>query len=346
MQYSCGPLTGALKPKYKVISAILGDGFNPEKGIDVFIDLNTFVSALSTSRKFMNSLPFSEDVEVDIVSSLLSTVKHWRDYCRRWENSRIILFVNDFDITPLPEQEHLKSYLVPYVNKFQHDRFKQLTYYWNESIKRVCIVLNYIPNTYCIRCNRFDSYIIPNILDDYDKNGRHRLIVTGNPFMTNYTYMKNTHVIYSRYKHMGMCQLSDPLMIVQSITKIDEDIMGTFIQNKVFYNMLSAIVGDFDRGIMGLTQMGISRFATDLLRSVEKHQIPNKPLSIETVLPAVDKSYHDYLVKSYPLIDIEKHSMLIPQSQIEKVKSDMVDLYDIDGLRSLSIKGLNLIELL
>jgi hypothetical protein len=31
---------------------------------------------------------------------------------------------------------------------------------------------------------------------------------------------------------------------------------------------------------------------------------------------------------------------------VEKVKSNLVDLYDIDGLRGLSVDGLNLIELL
>lgn len=344
--YSIGPLTGCCKPKYRVISSILGDDFYPENGIDVFIDLNTLVNILSTSQKFLNSLPFSENVESDMISGVLMIAKHWKDYTRRWENSRIILFVNNFEMAMLAERDVLKSYLVPYVNKFENDRFKQLTYYWDEAMKRVEIILKYVPNTYLIRCNRFDSYVIPNIIDDYENNGRHRIIVTGNSLMTNYSYMKNAHVIYSRYKRTGMCQISDPLMIVQSITKIDEDVMAAFTKNKVFYNLLNAIVGDFDRGIIGLTQLGISCFATNLLRAVEKRDIPENPESIESVLPAIDPAYHDYLRKSYPLIDICTHSMLIPQSQIEKVKSNMIDLYDIDGLRSLSVEGMNLLELL
>ena len=152
--------------------------------------------------------------------------------------------------------------------------------------------------------------------------------------------------MYSRYKSTGMCQLSDPLMIVQSITKIDDDIMIAFIKNKVFYNLLNTIVGDFDRGIIGLTQLGISRFAADLLRAVEKREIPDKPKSIESVFPAIDKAYHEYLRQTYPLVDIPLHSDLVTMSQIEKVKSELVDLYDIDSLRALSINGLNLLELM
>ena len=65
------------------------------------------------------------------------------------------------------------------------------------------------------------------------------------------------------------------------------------------------------------------------------------------VLPVIDEAYHDYLKQVYPLIDIETHSMMIPNSIIEKIKSEMmIDLYDIDGLRSLSINGLNLLELI
>lgn len=348
--YSIGPLTGSLKPRYRVITTMIGgdagDYYFPINGIDIFLDLNTLISSMSSSQKFLNSLPFAEDVEKDIISSVLMIVKHWKDFTKRWDDKRIFLIFNDFEMGLLSEQSVLKSYLVPYVNKFTNDRYKQMTYYWNEAIKRVGIILKYIPKTYLIRCDRFDSFVIPNIIDDYSTNERERLVVTGNPLMTNYGYMPNCKVIYSQYRKTGMCQLSDPRMIVQSLTKIDDDIMNTFVKNKVFYNLLNTIIGDYDRGIIGLTQLGMSSFASNLLRAIEKRDIPENPTSIESVLPAVDKAFHDYLRKSYPLVDIDSHSMLIQQSRIEKVKSEMVDLYDIDGLRSLSIDGLNLLELL
>lgn len=342
---SIGPYTGLLKPKYRNISLILGEDFYPTNGVDIFIDLNTLVSASSTAQKYINSLPFSENVESDIISSILMIVKHWKDFSRKWDNTRIILFFNDFEMGGLAEQSHLNAYLVPYVNKFTNDRLKQYVYYWNESIKRVETILKYVPNSYLIRCNRFDSFVVPNIIDDYEKTKRHRIIITGSSLMTNYCYMPRTHLIYSRYKKTGMYQISDPLMIVQSIAKIDDDIMKAFVQNKVFYNMLNAIIGDFDRGLIGLTQVGISKFASNLLRAVEKREIPEDPIALQSVLPAVDKPFHDYLIKSYPLIDIETHTSMIPQSQIENIKSTMIDLYDIDGLRSLSVGGLNLLEL-
>ena len=344
--YSIGPLTGSLKPKYRVISNVLGDDFDPSNGVDIFIDLNTLVSTLGSSQKFQRSLPFAEDVEAELISGILMILKHWKDYSRKWENARIFLIVNDFDMGALCEQSILKSYLVPYVHKFGNEKYKQFVYYWTEAIKRVEIILKYIPGSYLIRCKRFDSYVIPNVIDDYEHNERRRIIISGNSLMTNYHYMKNCYVMYSRYKSTGMCQLSDPLMIVQSITKIDDDIMIAFIKNKVFYNLLNTIVGHFDTGIIGLTQLGISRFAADLLRAVEKREIPDKPKSIESVFPAIDKAYHEYLRQTYPLVDIPLHSDLVTMSQIEKIKSELVDLYDIDSLRALSINGLNLLELM
>lgn len=344
--YDIGGICGLCKPRYKVISSILGENYNPKNGIDVFIDLNTLITALSTSRKFMNSLPFSENVEENVIASILFIVKHWRDYLRKWDNYRTFLIVNDFDMAMLAEQEHLNSYLIPHVHKYEADRYKQFVYYLSESYKRIEIVLKYIPNSYMIRCKRFDSYMVPNIIDDYDKNGRDRVILTNNSMMTNYIYMPRTKVIYTRYKHTGMCQISDPLMIVQSLTKIDEEIMNTFVKNKVFYNLMNDIIGDFDRGIIGINQVGISKFASTLLRSVERREIPENPKSFESVLGIVDKSYHDYIRQTYPLVDIESHSRMIPYSMIEKVKSEMVDLYDIDGLRSFTIEGLNLLELM
>ncbi len=344
--YSIGPITGLLKPKYRIITNVVGEGYSPTSGLDVFIDLNTLVHALGSSAKFLNSLPFSENVESDIVSNVLMTLKHWKDYTRKWNDVRLFMIVNDFDMTDLCEQQVLKSYMIPYINKYQQDRYKQFVYYWTESMKMVEIVLKYVPSSYLIRCQHLDSYVIPNIIDDYTNNKRDRLIISGNALFTNYSYMPNTNVIYTRYLHTGMTQLSDPLMICQSISKIDDDIMCAFTRNKVFYNLLNMIIGDSERGIIGLTQLGITAFAMELLRAVEQRNIPDDPKSIEAVFPAINKNYHDYLKKSYPLVDIETHSGLIPESVIATIKSNMVDLYDIDGLRAINVQSLNLLELL
>ena len=183
--YSIGPLTGSLKPKYRVISNVLGDDSDSSKGVDIFIDLNTLVSTLGSSQKFQRSLPFAEDVEAELISGILMILKHWKDYSRKWENARIFLIVNDFDMGALCEQSILKSYLVPYVHKFGNEKYKQFVYYWTEAIKRVEIILKYIPGSYLIRCKRFDSYVIPNVIDDYEHNERRRIIISGNSLMTN-----------------------------------------------------------------------------------------------------------------------------------------------------------------
>lgn len=341
--YSIGPIAGVcLKPRYSAISTFLGEDFNPINGFDIFLDLNSLVSALSGSKNFLQSLPFSENVEADIIANVLSVLKHWKDFGRKYEDVRIFMIVNDFEMGGLPEQDIIKSYLVPYLNKFDQERFAQLNYYWTEAMKKIEIILKYVPKSYLIRCNRLDSYIIPNIVDDYSKNGRFRFIVTSMPLMTMYMLEPNTKVEYSKYKH----QMIDPLMIVQSISNINHEIMATFVQNKVFYALLNMVVGDSDRGLIGITQLGISTFANDLMRAVERGEVPKDPKTIESILPIINPGFHDYLRKGFPLVDIDSHTKLIPQSMIEKIKSNMIDLYDIDGLRGISVDGFNLIELI
>ena len=345
-EYSIGPIAGkALKLRYAAISTFLGgETFDPINGFDIFIDLNVLVSSLSTSAKFLNSLPFSDGdaVERDLISNVLSVVKHWKGFTSKYNDTRIFLMVNDFEMAGLPEQNIIKSYMMPYINKFEQERFAQFNYFWTEAMKRVEIILKYVPKSYLIRCNRVDNYIIPNIVDDYSKNCRFRLIISGAPIMTTYMLEPNTKVILSKFNH----QLSDPTMICQSVSSISDEIMNTFVQNKVFYSLLNSVIGDFDRGIIGITQLGISSFANDLLRAVERGEIPSDPKSIESVLPIINTGYHDYIKKAYQLIDISSHTQLIPPSIIEKIKSNIIDLYDIDGLQSLSVDGMNLIELL
>lgn len=336
-----------LKPKYRVISTHLGEEYNPQKGLDVFIDFNSFIHSISRYQKYLNYLPFAgPDVEVDLISSFLSTLNHWKNFAKKWENVRIIGFMNQFDMGRLCEASQLKSYLIPYINAFKSDRLQQIVYYVSEAVKKVQTILKYVPNMYLITCDQFDSMMIPNVLDDYAKSGRSRIIITGNQIMTGYCMMPNTKVLYSKYGKEGIHQLSDVVMIAKSITKVDDDIVEEFTKNKVFYNLLLVIVGDFERGIIGLTQMGITTFACNLLRGIEQGTIKQDPKSIESCLPIIDEVYHKYVLDSYPLVDLESHTKLIKQSAIERVKADMIDLVDIDGLRSLSIDGLNLLELI
>ena len=343
---STGPLTGILKPKYKMISTILGELYDVPNGLDVFIDFNTFIASLAGYAKFLQYMPFADgsDIETDLVSSIITTFSHWKNFTRKWDNVRIFGIYNDFEMGRLCESTQLKSYLIPYQNKFQNDKYKQMVYYFNEASKAVQTILKYVPNMYLIGCKSFDSLVLPNILDDYQS--RKRIVISSSHFMTAYHMEPNTKVIYSRFRRNGPSQLSDPLSIVKSISKVDEDIMDEFTKNKVFYNLLNVIVGDFERGIVGLTQRGITSFGYDLLRGVEKHKIVSDPKSIEACLPVIDSCFHSYVLSSYPLVDISSHTNMIPKSQVEKLKSNMVDLIDIDGLHNITIDGLNLLELL
>lgn len=341
-----GCITGLLKPKFRVISTALGEEFNPTEGVDFFFDLNSIVTALANSNKFLSKLPFSEGCEMDIISNTLGILLHWKKFARNLTDVRYFIIVNDMQISALAEKDAIKNYLTPFVKKMDGERYKQFVYYWNEAIKRIEIILKYVPSAYFVRCDKFDSYVVPNLMWDYEHTNRHRVIVTSNPFFTNYVYMKNAHILYSRYNGYKINQLFEPAMIVQAVSKIDEDVMTTFIKNRVFYNILSEIIGDFDRGIIGLTQLGLSTFAADLLRAVERHEVPENPSSIESVLPVIKPTFHDYLRRAYPLVDIPSHTNMIKPSMIEKVKSNLVDLYDIDGLSQINVEGMNLLELL
>lgn len=347
-QVSSGPISGVLKTRYKVASTHLGEVYLPTRGLDIYIDFNTFIHSLAKYRKYQNYLPFAgSEVEIDLMSSILSTLNHWKNFAKKWDNVRIIGFWNSFEMSErLAERKQLKSYLVPYENCFRGDIYKQFVYYVNQAIERVQTILKYVPNMYLITCSEFDSFVLPNVLDDYEHTNKKRIIITGTPLLTNYHYTLNTRVIYGQYKGQLIHHLADPIMIVQSVTKVNEDIISEFAKNKVFYNLLSTIVGDFDRGIIGLTQLGITSVAYNLLRAVEHGKVPENPKSVESVLPAIDKCFHDYILKSYPLVDIDSHTAMVPQSMIANIKSSMIDLVDIDGLRALSIDGLNLLELL
>ena len=349
MKYSSGILSGLLKPKYAIIKNLLGDDYDSSHGVDIFIDLNTFVSAMCSSMKYLSSLALlsnETDGEADIVSSLIHIILHWKNFSRRWDDTRIFLLMNDIDSTSCYEQQYLKSYLSAYRYKMSNSNKATLRYYLSEAVKLTQKVLQFVPNSYLITTDKCDALVIPKLIDDYENNDRHRIIVSGNNMYTGYMFEKNTKLIFSKCRHNGISQVYDPLMVAQSISKIDDDIINVFLTNKVYYNILNIIIGDPDRAILGTTNLGTTRIATTLLRNLDKNIIPKNPKTIDTVIDSIDEQLRQYVLQSYPLVDIKLHSDMIPMSYIEKIKSEqMIDKIDIDGLSSFNIDGVNLIEL-
>ena len=345
--YSSGILTGMIKPKYLIIKNLLGDEFDYSHGVDIFIDLNTFITSMMTSRNYLASLPFNDNAQADIVSSFIHTALHWKNFSRQWDDVKIYMIMNDYDAGECCEHKLIKSYLHQYKNNISGDRYAQLKYYLTEAISLTQKVLNFIPNIYLIKCSEFDSLVFPSVIKGYEVNHRKRIIVTGNNLFTGYMFETNCRVIYSKCRHTGVSQVYDPIMITKSISKIDDDIMSVFTKNKVFYNMLNVIIGDFDRCLIGMNGIGISRFAADLIRSLEKGDIPSDPKSYNSIMSAIDPNFHSYVQTAYPLVDLKTHSDMVKQSSIEKIKSEqMIDNIDIDGLREFSIDGVNLLELI
>lgn len=345
--YSSGRLSGMVKPKYLIIKSLLGDEFDTSHGVDIFIDLNTFISSMLGSKNYLSSIPFNENVEADIVSSIIHIALHWKNFSRQWDDVKIYMIMNDYEHPTCCEQKQIKSYLHPYKDNVQSSRYDNLRYYMTEAINLTQKVLQFVPNIYLIKCKDFDSLVFPNVIKGYELNNRKRLIVTGNNMFTGYMFETNCRVIYSKCRHNGISQVYDPIMVAKSISKIDDDVISIFIKNKVFYNMLNVIVGDFDRGILGLNGLGISRIAADISRNYDKGLIPDNPKSYNTILDVIDKNFHSYISSAYPLVDLKSHSDMVKQSSIETIKTEqMIDNIDIDGLRQFSIDGVNLLELI
>ena len=345
--YPSGRLSGMVKPKYLIIKSLLGEDYDTSHGVDIFIDLNTFISSMISSRNYLSALPFNEDAQSDIVASFIHIALHWKNYSRQWDDAKIFLIMNDYENPLCCEQKTMKSYLHPYKDKINSSMYDNFRYYLTEAINITQKVFQFIPNMYLIKCKDFDSLVFPNVIKGYELNNRKRIIVTGNNLFTGYMFEPNCRVIYSKCRHNGISQVYDPIMIAKSISKIDDDAIDIFIKNKIFYNMLNIIVGDFDRGVLGMTGLGITRIATEITRNYEKGIIPNDPKSFESLLCVVDSNYHSYIKQSYPLVDIKTHGNMVKQSSIETIKSEqMIDNIDIDGLRDFSIDGVNLLELI
>lgn len=339
-----GISAGLLMLKWDMINHHLNNSvmkINPFDDINVFINLESVMKNLTLQKNTNQSISFhKKNVVIEMESAILNLVAHYRSFFRKDKcNVKIFLYYTDLK-SELPQQmeAYNKYYRSFYKNKYlTNPQFRNMGNLLTDIIiPELELITSYIPGCYLIRSKGFDGSIIPLIISN-EIPGKN-VIISGDIFDTQYMFNPNFTVFYvvRRFKHFNVS--TDIESVVRSIIKDESPFDLTLYNSEMYFRLLLAINGSKIRNIRGTFGFGIGKLTSILQDGLKKDIVLRDYSSIDSIIGLFPEKYREDMKTAFQCTNIDTQYHMLNQSDIDNIKSQIVDKIDIESIEALNNK--------
>lgn len=313
---------------------------NPGDKVNVFINLEGVLRNLSFQKNLNSLISFhKQQLVIELESSILNLVAHYRMYMEKEKCiPSIYLYYTDINTTKQQMEVYNKDYRSYYHNRYmQNPQFRLMgDILHNIIIPEVKLILCYVNNCYLIESKTFDSSIIPYIISTFSDNKN--VIISSDIFDTLYLYDPNFITIYMKRRFSHCTVASDIDSVVQSIVKNESPFDLTIFNSEMYFRLLLAIKGSKIRNIASAKGFGYGRFMKILKKGIEDGVVLRDFSSLDSIIQLFPEQYMDSIKTSFQCTSIDTQYSLLNETDIDQVKSQIVDKVDIESLNALNNK--------
>jgi hypothetical protein len=206
----------------------------------------------------------------------------------------------------------------------------------NIILPEIELILNYVDQCYLLTANNFDGSIIPYIVSTFSDSKN--VIISADVFDTLYMLEGNFWNIYikRRFNNFGVYSTIEDT--VRSIIK-DESIFDLNIFNsEMYYRLLLSIKGSKIRNIRSAKGFGYTKFTNILRDGLDKGIVLKDFNSIDSILELFPPQYQQDIKLAFQCTNISTQYQLLSDSDIDNIKSQIIDKVDLDSLNALNNK--------
>jgi len=339
-----GVVAGVYRLKWDMINHhIHNHTINIQSGdeVNVFINFECILKNLSMKRGLLNLVNFhKQQLVIELESSILNLIGNYRSYFLKEKcNVKVYLYHTALD-QQYPQQMSVynKYYRNFYYNRYtQNPQFRLMGDVLNTIIiPEIKLILSYIPNCYFLESKTFDGSIIPYIVSTF--NNAKNVIITGDIFDTLYLFNPNFATIYIKRKYSEFNVCSDIDSTVQSIIKDESPFDLTIFNSELYYRLLLSIKGSKIRNIRSAKGFGYSKFMNLLKQGLDKDIVLRDFSAIDSVIQLFPKDYRDDIKQAFQCTSIETQFDLLSDTDIDSIKSQIIDKIDIESVEALNNK--------
>lgn len=313
----------------------------PEDEVNVFINFECVLRNLSNSKiPIDNVAQFRQQVAIELESSILNMVAHYRAYFKK-DNKKPKIYLYYTDLTSDKHQlmeVYNKYYRSYYKNRYmQNPQFRQLGEILTSIvIPEIKLILNYIPDCYFIISETFDSSIIPMIIAN-NTNAKN-VIISGDIFDTMYMFNPNVIMIYIKRRFQYFTVTSDIDATIQSIVKDESPIDLTIFRSEMYYRMLLAIKGSKIRNIKSAKGFGYGRFMKILSDGIKRNVVLTNFSSIDSILNLFPQQLRDDIKNAFQCTSLDIQYQLLSETDKDEIMNQIVDKVDLKSVEALNNK--------
>jgi hypothetical protein len=248
-----------------------------------------------------------------------------------------------FYITSLSNNEQQMSVYNKFYRNYYHNRYMQNPQFKlvgellnNTIIPEVELILSYIDKCYLLKADTFDGSIIPYIVSTFDNSKN--VIISADIFDTLYMFQGNFLDIYikRRFNHFGVYSTIEDT--VRSIVKDESPFDLAIFNSEMYYKLLLSIKGSKIRNIKSAKGFGYGKFLNIIKNGLDNEIILKDFSSIDSILESFPAQYRQDIKTAFMCTNIETQYQLLSESDIDNIKSQIVDKVDMASLSSLNNK--------
>jgi DNA-binding ferritin-like protein (Dps family) len=233
--------------------------------------------------------------------------------------------------------EHNKFYRNYYHNQYcQNQKYKAIgDIISNIVVPEIRTILSFVPDCYFLESKKFDSSVIPLIVDEASPE-RSSVIITSDVFDTLYLMEKNFVTLYIKRRYANLTIISDVEAAVQSIiTGVDAFQLTTFNED-MYFKLLLSVKGSKIRNIQSAKGFGYGKFIKLVNDAIGSGSILRDFKSIDSIIDIFPEKYREDIRTAYKCTDIRFQFSLLTDADKKMILDQIIDLSDIQSVENLN----------
>lgn len=336
-----GISAGSLMLKWDLLNRHIHDSeihLQPGDHVNVFINFESVLKNLTMQKNLNDTVSFHKQKLVrELESAVLNLAANYKMYFKKEKCIPRIYFYH----TDLGENIQQMTAYNKYYRSYYHNRYMSNPQFRKMGdllqtviIPEIELILSYVPGCYFIKSKTFDGSIIPYVVSTFssDKN----VIITADVFDTLYMFNPNFATIYikRRFQHFNVTSEIDGT--VQSIIKDESPFDLTIFNSELYFRLLIAIKGSKIRNISSAKGFGYGKFLKILKDGIEKDVVLRDFESLDSIIQLFPEKHKSDIKQAFQCTSIDTQYSLLSETDIEEVKSQIVDKVDIQSLETLN----------
>lgn len=313
------------KIKYSKMDELLSNiEFEKGEEIIIYINIESILKKLTSTITDKENIMFGSKRNFILTSCVFNLIAHYRYYFHKKSVcSKIFVYgPESIDVNYL-NREYNKDYR-KYLSILNTDKTTSIGRTYNDSIKIIKTILNYIEGVNFITSGIIEPSVVPLVISQYlGTEQKKNFIITDDKY--DYQYIKDYFIILKpRLEKSTIIDYYNVMDILKEKTKC----INIPNPDVNFLPFIISILGDKYRNIDKIKGIGIAKIYNEINKGLDSNIITNDIDNINSLIQIMPENTHNDFALNYMTTSIYEQIKKISDVEIKYITNQIIDKHD------------------